>query len=225
MKKIFKPALLIVISFLIIHTSYGQVQKDMTEYLRQKFLKYCDAVPREEVFLHSDREEYISGEEMWFSVYAIDRQTFKPSLNSRIVYFELLNSENRPVVQKRILIDKGFGPGQIILPDTLSTGTYTIRAYTNWMKNFLPYNCFMKDISIYNTLNASIFQVKKQSASKESRNKEIDTQVSGVFLKINNARKDSLEILINTDDSFRNRKQQSGLSFYSDTWSYRPCKY
>ena len=151
MKIKLKPAVVIVMSFLIMQYSFGQGQKDMTAYLKQKFLRYCQDVPREEVFLHTDREEYISGEEMWFNAYVIDRQSSKVSYNSRIVYFELLNSVNRPVIQKRVLTDNGFGAGQIVLPDTLSTGTYTIRAYTNWMKNFLPYNCYEKDISVFNT--------------------------------------------------------------------------
>ena len=63
----------------------------------------------------------------------------------------LLNPENRPVVQKKILLDNGFGPGQVILPDTLSSGTYTIRAYTNWMKNDSPDYYFKKIVTIINT--------------------------------------------------------------------------
>ena len=206
MKIIFKPAILIVISLLIIPSSYGQVQKDMTVYLKNKFLEYCDAVPREEVYLHTDREDYVSGEEMWFNAYVIDRKSFKVSLNSRIVYFELLNSENRPVVQKRILTDKGFGPGQILLPDTLSTGTYTIRAYTNWMKNFLPHNCFMKEISVFNTLNASTFRVKKQPVVHVS--KVANAAVRGIALEVNNTVKDTLKITLTGDDQFRKENSQ-----------------
>ena len=84
---------------------------------------------------------------LWFSVYLIDRQSAKSSGDSKIVYFEILNPDNRPVVQKRVSLEQGYGPGQVVLPDTLSSGVYTIRAYTNWMKNFLPENCFKKVLS------------------------------------------------------------------------------
>jgi len=40
----------------------------------------------------------------------------------------------------------------VIIPDTISTGEYTLRAYTNWMKNFLPENCFIKELKIFNAL-------------------------------------------------------------------------
>ena len=105
----------------------------------------------------------MAGEEVWFNAYLIDRQSNYLSINSRIAYVELLNADNRPVVQKRILIENGFGPGQITLPDTLSTGSYSMRAYTNWMKNFLTFNCFVKDINIYNAAsdNTHRWQVRQ----------------------------------------------------------------
>ncbi|MDO9580274.1 MAG: hypothetical protein Q7J06_06860, partial [Bacteroidales bacterium] len=207
MKKINKPAILIVVSILLLQSSYGQVHNDMADYLKQKFLRYSEAVPREEIFLHSDREEYIAGEDLWFNIYLIDRQSFKPTLNSRIAYFELLNAENRPVVQKRILLDKRFGPGHIVLPDTLSTGTYTIRAYTNWMKNFLPYNCFLKDITVYNTLSTKPFKGKFSTGNineKETGNKVAAGIINtGATLRVNNTKPDILEIFVNTHNKFR----------------------
>ena len=130
--------------------TFSQVQSNELKVIAEKFLHYCQTVPREEIFVQSDREEYIAGEEFWFDVYLIDRQSAKPSTRSKIVYIELLNPENTPVAQKRIKIEYGNGPGQFTLPDTLTTGNYTLRAYTNLMKNSLPGTCFMKNISIYN---------------------------------------------------------------------------
>ena len=210
-----KPAIVILIQFLLLQGIYGQ-SSDKSDYLRQRFLNYCKSVPREEIFIHTDREEYISGENLWFNTYLIDRQSLLSSSNSSIVYFELLNSANRPVVQKRILITKGLGPGQIILPDTLSTGTYTIRAYTNWMKNFLPYNCFMKNILVYNAINSklsktNVTQVKvgisnENKDIKQDRNPEITVQ-------INNLKSDTLEILVNPEKQFRDKNKNTFYIF------------
>ena len=103
--------ILFMLNFLFLRSSFGQNQLNIPDYIRQRFQSYCKSVPREEIFIHTDREEYISGEDLWFNTYLIDRQSFKPSSNSKIAYFEILNPENRPVAQKRISIDKGFGPG------------------------------------------------------------------------------------------------------------------
>src|SRR5674476_55031 len=174
MKKKLRPAVFFLIHFLFLNCIYGQIPANMTDYLRQKFLNYITSDPREEIYIHSDRDEYISGEDLWFNIYLIDRQSFRPSPGSKIAYLELLNPENRPIVQKRILLEGGFGPGQIVLPDTLSSGIYTIRAYTNWMKNFLPVNCFSKDIYIYNAFNSKSFKEKIYSGKKISEGTSVD---------------------------------------------------
>jgi hypothetical protein len=203
----FKTAIMVLIHLLLLQGIYGQIPENMTEHLSKKFLAYCKSVPREEIYIHTDRSEYISGENLWFNIYLIDRQNFKPSLNSRIIYFELLNSENRPVVQKHVLIDKGSGPGQIVLPDTLSSGTYTIRAYTSWMKNFLPYNCFVEDITVYNILSPKRFNGKLISANiiKKGNDNNVIPEIksTGLTLMVNNLGPDILEIIINADEKFR----------------------
>jgi len=210
-----KPAFNLLIFLMFLQCANGQVQKNMTDYLTQKFLRYSRSVPREEIFIHSDREEYIAGEDLWFNIYLTDRQTFKPSLNSRIVYFELLNFENRPVIQERIFINKGFGPGQITLPDTLSSGQYTIRAYTSWMKNFLPYNCFTKDIKVYNAFNNKTFKgkVNLTNASTGVNSNETTTGFlyTGFNINANNLISENLELSITADANFRT---QNSNHFY-----------
>jgi hypothetical protein len=212
MTKKLKSAILFLIHFLYFQSICAQTAPDMTDLLIKKFSSYVKSVPREEIFVHTDRDEYISGEELWFNTYLIDRQSFKPSMNSRIVYFELLNAVNRPVVQKRILIDKGFGPGQVVLPDTLSTGIYTIRAYTSWMKNFLPNNCFLKGITVYNTFNTRGFTGKKNAGTivkNWSDNNLSEENINrGVTLKIIDSKSDILEIFIKADEKFRSENNK-----------------
>lgn len=199
------PAILFLVQIFIMQESFGQAPMTMTDNLSQKFLNYTTSVPREEIYIHSDRDDYISGENMWFNIYLIDRKSFKPSSDSKIAYFELLNHENRPIIQKKLLLDRGYGPGQITLPDTLSTGTYTIRAYTSWMKNFLPDNCFIKEIQIYNafsskTIKSKLFTTRipdlSQNISKNQTN-------SGLTLKADNLKPDVLELLVVTDEKYR----------------------
>jgi hypothetical protein len=213
MIKKLRPAVFILIHFLFLHGIYGQIPANMTDYLRQKFLNYTSSVPREEIYIHSDRYEYISGEDLWFNIYLIDRQSFKASSGSKIAYFELLNPENRPIVQKRIILEGGFGPGQIVLPDTLSTGIYTIRAYTNWMKNFLPVNCFTKDIHVFNAFSSRSFKEKINSGKRILENTGPDNYPAalnaGLTLKVDNLKSDVVEIDVVTDEKYRseNRNQ------------------
>jgi hypothetical protein len=207
MIKKLKPAILLFLNLLLLQDICGQIPSDETDSLSKRFLRYCKAVPREEIYAHTDRTEYIAGEDLWFNLSVIDRQSFKLSPNSRIAYVELLNSENRPVVQKRILIEKGTGPGQVILPDTLSTGIYTFRAYTSWMKNFLPDNCFTKKFKIYNTLNTRAFvessHLNNVIVKEPGKDANRDIKNKSESQKVNKIKKDSLEIIITTNNNFR----------------------
>jgi len=57
-KKI-KPAILVLIHILFLQGLCGQVPMNMTDFLSKKFLNYTTSVPREEIYVHSDRDEYI----------------------------------------------------------------------------------------------------------------------------------------------------------------------
>lgn len=201
MIKKLKPAILFLILVLVMQKTFGQMPINLTADLSKKFINFTESVPREEIYIHSDRKDYIAGEDLWFNIYLIDRQSLKPSALSKIAYFEVLNSENRPVVQKKILLEGGFGPGQVILPDTLSTGTYTIRAYTNWMKNFLPVNCFSGDIQIYNAFSSR--RSKRRRVSDESLAGNGLPHNTGLTLTVDNLKSSILEISVSTNEIYR----------------------
>jgi hypothetical protein len=71
------------------------------------------------------------------------------------------------------------------------------------MKNFLPFNCFLKDIKVYNPLRTKAFKGSIKSIDIKGTTPGILPDNSGLNLKVNNLKQDSLEILINTDEKFR----------------------
>jgi len=209
-------AILILVLIMLLQNLSGQKPANMTDLLTHKFQDYVSSVPREEIFVHSDRDAFISGEDIWFSIYLIDRQSSKPSSESKIAYFELLNPDNRPIVQKKLWLNGGFGPGHIVLPDTLSTGTYTIRAYTSWMKNFLPYNSFSKEVRVYNSFSSRTFKKKNGNGShmNNTGNMAITSfDNKGVTLKADNLKPEILDIFIQSDDNFRSQNNNQVYLF------------
>ena len=141
-------------------TSRLDSQKLTPSILEERISEFFRLSPWEEIYLHTDRDKYIAGEDLWFSLYTVDRETGLLSGRSSLAYIELLNPWNTPLLRTRIHIPGGRGEGYFLLPDTISSGTYTIRAYTNRMKNFLPENSFTQDIEIYNPFNTSGFTGK-----------------------------------------------------------------
>ena len=108
---------------------------------------------RENIIIHTDRGRYIAGEQIWFSIITTAGEKGIISGMSSLAYIELLNPWNNPVFQGRFSLRDGLGEGNFLLPDTLRSGTYTIRAYTNHMKNFPAETYFMHDIQIHNAFS------------------------------------------------------------------------
>lgn len=201
------PAYLFLTCLLFLQASVADAQMTMADLLRQKFERFCSQVPREEVFVSTDRHDYIAGENMWFKVYLFDRQSQRTSDRSRIVYLELLNSENRPVIQIRIGVNKGTGPGQIVIPDTLTTGTYILRAYTSWMKNFLPVNCFVRKIRVWNALSSRKLEAREimTDAGSENKNNFLTSTSADKSISLELTRPDHgvLQVLVVSENKYR----------------------
>ena len=90
----------------------------------------------EEIHLVTDREIYIAGEQVYFAVSQTGRLTHIPGTLSKVVYVDLLDSYKTPVVQVKTGTDGFSGSGVFRIPDTLRTGNYFIRSFTNLMKNY-----------------------------------------------------------------------------------------
>ncbi len=98
--------------------------------------------PIEKTYLHFDRSDYIAGQTIWFKAYQY--ADLLPSIQSTSLYVELLNSSSAIINRKILPVLSGVTTGQLELPDTLSTGRYSIRAYTPTMLNHDPDFIFRK---------------------------------------------------------------------------------
>jgi hypothetical protein len=105
---------------------------------------------QEKIFLHTDKTVYATGEVIWFKAYVTDAASNNFSLLSKICYVEIISADKKALLQGKIDIDSGKGNGSFLVPPSVSTGNYFIRAYTNWMKNFDPGFYFEEAISIIN---------------------------------------------------------------------------
>ena len=120
--------------------------------LGDKFSSYFQNNFQEKIYVHTDKNSYVAGEIIWFKLYNTEAFTNRPVSNSKVAYLEVLDAENKPVLATKVELADGRGSGSLYLPVTLSSGTYVLRSYTSWMKNFDASYYFHKDIAIYNSL-------------------------------------------------------------------------
>lgn len=107
---------------------------------------------REKIYAHTDKDFYVTGEILWFKLYDVSADSLKPIDLSNIAYVEILNANQKPVLQSTIALINGTGNGSFYLASSLASGNYIFRAYTNWMKNFGADAFFQKQVTIVNTL-------------------------------------------------------------------------
>jgi len=94
-------------------------------------------IPAEKLYIHFDKPYYSTGDTIWFKAYLFDAAFLTGSLKSGIVYVELANDTNKVLLQRMLPVTAGLGRGNIVLnKEEIPEGSYTIRAYTNLMRNF-----------------------------------------------------------------------------------------
>ncbi|HEY4063971.1 MAG TPA: hypothetical protein VGM30_18820 [Puia sp.] len=125
-----------------------------TDRLTTRFDAYRSRALQEKLFVHTDKTFYLAGEVCWFKLYNVDGSTHKPLSLSKVAYVDVLDANNKFVLQGKIALGKGEGAGSFYLPLTLNSGNYKLRAYTNWMKNFGPDYFFEQTVTIINTLKS-----------------------------------------------------------------------
>jgi hypothetical protein len=131
-----------------------------------KLANQVKSFPQEKIYIQFDKPYYSAGERLWFRIHIVHAALHSPASLSRYVYVELLNSANDVVIRKKIRpLDKMFF-GQIDLSPELPKGWYSIRAYTNYMRNIDEDWFFRRNIYIGNSLQENPDSEAKSSEIK-----------------------------------------------------------
>lgn len=157
--------LLALISTFITGHVFAQ-QKEL-DTLVKKIDQHRENALQEKIYAHVDRNFYLTGETLWFKIYCVDGTFNKPLDLSKVAYLEILDRNNISSLNAKISLENGFGSGSIFIPASISSGNYTIRAYTQWMKNYSPEFFFHKTISI---VNPFIKPDREKEIAKNSQN-------------------------------------------------------
>ncbi len=144
-------------------------QDETLNIISANLRQYESNTLNEKIYLQTDKSFYLAGEIIWFKSYTVDASEHHLFDLSKVAYVEILNMDNKPVLQGKIDLRNGIGTGSFFIPLSLPSGAYKIRAYTNWMKNSGPDFFFDKDITIVNAL-------KRSSDSLRTRKPAYDIQ-------------------------------------------------
>jgi hypothetical protein len=155
----------LVAAFLVMINLQAAGQNKELNFLKNSLENYTQNNLQEKIYVHTDKNLYVANEICWFKIYNVDAIFNKPLNISKVAYLELIDNNNKAVWQEKIALTDGTGNGSILIPTSITTGHYTLRAYTSWMKNFDEGFFFEKKISI---LNPSLTQENNYIPSKEN---------------------------------------------------------
>lgn len=134
-----------IIVILLSFTSALFAQEDID--ILEKYEDYVDN-PREVVYLHLNKSTYIKGESVGFKAYVLDKNDKKPSLLTTNLYVTVEDSEQNIIKSKLVRVFDGTSSNIIEIDSSFNTGLYTIKAYTNWLRNFNEQNYFIETIKV-----------------------------------------------------------------------------
>ncbi|TKC07371.1 carboxypeptidase-like regulatory domain-containing protein [Pedobacter frigoris] len=168
----------ILLSITIQISAFGQ-QPDsvILNNILDKSKKLAEEHPIEKVYLHFDKPYYSVADTIWFKAYLTMEQNL-PSLLSKIVYVDVLNSKDSLVQSIKIPVVKGMATGNIPLNQgTYLQGNYYIKAYTLWMINFGEAYYFSKTIPIGEAIDKQLTTHFSFKTSQTDKNQTIDAVV------------------------------------------------
>ncbi len=130
----FHIRIVLLVTLLLTHLSGFTQVNDQS--LLDQFIDNNKANYQERVYVHIDRNYYLAGERIWFTIYCLDQDSFKPSQASSVAYIELLDLQSQTIRQEKIELKKGRGHGSFEIPLSCNSEEHVIRCYTAWQKNF-----------------------------------------------------------------------------------------
>lgn len=132
------------------------------------FQNYSEAY-RETVYSHLNKTILIKGETLGFSSYVLNKDLKKPSHLTKNLYCVITDSNNKTIKSKLVKVENGFSNNVFGIDSLFTSGEYTFKAYTNWMKNFDEQDAFVETFKVIDP------EVEKVIKRKIVKNK-IDAQ-------------------------------------------------
>jgi hypothetical protein len=134
--------------------------------------------PAEKIYIQFDKPYCTIGDTVWFKAYLFNAAYLTASDKSGILNIDIANDSNKVVKQYRFPVQAGLSWGNISLNEKeFTTGTYTLRAYTNWMRNFDRDYFYYKTFYIGNANENNLLVNKQEKLSTLNGGNSIDVKL------------------------------------------------
>jgi len=120
----------------------------------------------DKVYVHFDKPYYVLGEESWYKAYVVTESDLNPTKTSSTLYLDWVDPLGKVIRHQRLRVENGSATGDFTIDRALREGTYTVRAYTNWMRNEDPELYYSRRIPVFNPRSTPPVLRKDSTLSK-----------------------------------------------------------
>src|ERR1035437_2964394 len=159
----------------------------------------------ENVYVETDRTDYVAGDTIWFSAFVLDNLHMDSTLVSRILYVDLINADNKLEKHIKLVIINGRTNGDFALKKDMKNGIYRLRAYTQYMRNFQSEFLFEKDITIHQS-NINNLIVLNPIIIKSIDGDSVELHIKTILPDEYQAQVKQLEVFVRLNDTLSVRK-------------------
>ncbi len=125
----------------------------------------------EKIYTHTDRPFYFPGETIWFKSYIVDSSN-KTSPISEVMYADLISPKGSVAKTLKLKIEDGYAYGDFDIKEDWVGGIYTLKMYTNWMRNYGEEVFFIKKIQVQKVVQPNLLmnlKFEKEAYGKSSK--------------------------------------------------------
>lgn len=107
---------------------------------------------QERVFLHTDKDVYLMGEELYFKAYLMLGNPLLVEEASKVLHIEIVDPTGYSMLHKVYPLENGLSSGAIFLGPELNTKDFIVKAYTLWGSNYGADFEYYKPIQVMSSL-------------------------------------------------------------------------
>ncbi|AXG71878.1 MG2 domain protein [Kordia sp. SMS9] len=137
---------------------------------------------KENIYIHTDKDIYEPGENLWFKAYLLNGNTLKLSTETQLIFVELIHltedGSNIVTTEKYEAIN-GFANGHLFLERGFETGAYQIRIHTKkTMESTSEKLLAVKEFKVVESVIPTILMDVDFSKKNYNRNEAISAEIT-----------------------------------------------
>ncbi len=162
-RKIFTYHPLMILALIFAGAPYLMAQEQYSEAFKAESKNYCEIIT-----LFTDRDMYAVNENIQFRSFYRKGEVLEGKTWSRVLYIELVTPAGQAIANGKYFLGDNGSSGSLAIPADAVTGSYFLRSYTKWMRNFGPRSFCYVPLKIINPFTQEVLETRNEGSPSTS---------------------------------------------------------